>query len=127
MPTISSKSIGTTSAESLPIERTEGNRPFQAVGVDFAGPPKHKKSTKTEGKVFIVLYEYRVYIDLLSSLNTREFLQSLKRFIARRRRPQKIYSDNGKTFMAAAKWLKVVQADEKLQNFLRTCEIPLTI
>ena len=25
--------------------------------------------------------------------------------------------------MAAAMWLKVVQADEKLQNFLRTCEI----
>ena len=107
---------------SLLIERTEGNRPFQAVGVDFTGPLKYKKSTKTEGKAYIALYACRltraVYIDLLSSLNTREFLQSLKRFIARRGRPQKIYSDYGKTFMAAAKWLKVVQADEKLQNFL---------
>ena len=111
----------------LPLERTEENRPFQAVGVDFAGPLKYQKSTKTEGKAYIVLYACSltraIYIELLSSLHTQEFLQSLKRFIARQERPEKIYSDNGKTFLAAAKWLRTVQRDEKLQDFLARSEI----
>ena len=121
------KALNQPTPGNLPTERTEGSRPFQAVGVDFAGPLKYKKNKKTEGKAYVVLYACSltraVYIELLSSLNTQEFLQSLKRFIARRGRPEKIYSDNGKTFVAAAKWLKTVQADEKLQNFLSTCEI----
>ena len=33
-------------------------------------------------------------------------------------RPKRIYSDNGKTFVAAARWLKRVQRDEKLNSFL---------
>ena len=45
-------------------------------------------------------------MELLLSLETVEFLGALKRFIARRGRPTKIYSDNGKTFVAAAKWLE---------------------
>ena len=32
--------------------------------------------------------------------------------------PQKVYSDNGKTFVGAAKWIKQVMRDEKFQNFL---------
>ncbi|CAB4037018.1 Gag-Pol poly, partial [Paramuricea clavata] len=65
----------------------------------------------------------REYIDLLSSLHTQELLLSLKRFIARRGRPGKINSDNGKTFLVAAKWLRTVQRDEKLQDFLVRSEI----
>eukprot|EP00794_Sanderia_malayensis_P005857 gene5857-biopygen4857 len=43
---------------------------------------------------------------------------SLKRFIARRGRPDKIYSDNGRTFVAGAKWVKKVMRNEELQNAL---------
>ena len=32
--------------------------------------------------------------------------------------PEKIYSDNGKTFVGAEKWLKQVMRDEKTQNYL---------
>ena len=106
----------------LPHDRTEGSRPFQTLGVNFAGPFKYKKRNKFEGKSYIVLYACSltraVYIDLLASLSTDEFIRSLKGFIARKGRPEKIYSDNGKTFVAAAKWLKVVQKNEKLQNLL---------
>ena len=49
---------------------------------------------------------------------TNEFLRSLKRLIARRGRPEKIYSDNGKTFVGAEKWLKQVMRDEKTQDYL---------
>jgi hypothetical protein len=51
-------------------------------------------------------------------LELLEFLSSLKRFIARRGRPSVIYSDNGTTFKAASKWLKRVQNDEQLNDFL---------
>jgi hypothetical protein len=88
---------------------------------------KYKKRNKSEGKSYIVLYACSltraVYIDLLGSLSTDEFIRSLKGFIARKGRSEKIYSDNGKTFVAAAKWLKVVQKDEKLQNLLAMKEI----
>ena len=111
----------------LPVDRTEGNRPFQVVGVDFAGPIKYRKGSKNEAKSYIVLYacglSRAVYLELLPSLETRDFLQSFKRFIARRGRPNKVYSDNAKTFEAASKWLKTAQSDEKFNDFLASNEI----
>ena len=100
----------------LPKDRIKGNAAFQVVGVDHAGPIKYQKMAKREGKVYIVLYACSlmraVYLELLPSQDTNEFFQSLKSLIARRGRPQKIYSDNGQTFVAAAKWLKPIMNDE---------------
>ena len=59
-----------------------------------------------------------VFLELLPSLETTELIKSLKRLITRRGRPSKIYSDNGQTFVAAAKWLKKVQKDERFHSFL---------
>ncbi|KAK3725717.1 hypothetical protein QZH41_006737, partial [Actinostola sp. cb2023] len=42
------------------------------------------------------------------------FIAALKRFTARRGRPSKIYSDNGRSFVGAAKWLRNVMRDEVL-------------
>ena len=56
--------------------------------------------------------------EVLPNLATSEFLRNLKRLIARRGRPEKIYSDNGKTFVGAEKWLKQVMRDEKTQDYL---------
>ena len=64
-----------------------------------------------------------LYLELLPNQITEEFLRSLKRLIARRGRPEKIYSDNAKTFVAAAKWLKQIMADERLHNWLSEHEI----
>ncbi|XP_068739951.1 uncharacterized protein [Montipora capricornis] len=86
-----------------------------------------KQTTKKEMKAYIVLYACSltraVYLDLLPSQSTDEFLSSLKRFISRRGRPEKIFSDNGKTFVAAAKWLRNVMKDERLNDFLARQEI----
>ena len=60
----------------------------------------------------------RPILEVLPNLATSEFLRSLKRLIARRGRPEKIYSDNGKTFVGAEKWLKQVMRDEKTQDYL---------
>lgn len=106
----------------LPIERTEGTTPYNVIGVDFAGPVKYRYKRKEERKAYVVLYSCSltrgVFLELLPSLETGDFIKSLKRFIARRGRPSKVYSDNGKTFVAAAKWLKKVQKDEKFHSFL---------
>ena len=40
----------------LPRDRTEGSRPFQVVGVDFAGPIKYRISKKTQGKAYVTLF-----------------------------------------------------------------------
>ena len=53
-------------------------------------------------------------------LETSEFLKSLKRLITRKGRPEKIYSDNAKTFTATASWLKQVQKDERVHHYLLT-------
>ena len=106
----------------LPRERTEGNTPFNVIGMDFAGPVKYLNKRKEERKAYVVLYSCSltrgVFLELLTSLETEEFLTSLNHFIARRGRPSRIYSDNCQTFVAAAKWLKKAQSEEELHAFL---------
>ena len=77
----------------LPKDRTEGQTPFQVVGVDTAGPLKYRKNAKTEEKAYMLLYSCSLtralFLDLLPNLETKEFLASFKRFIARPRETAK--------------------------------------
>ncbi|GFU97555.1 integrase catalytic domain-containing protein [Trichonephila clavipes] len=64
-----------------------------------------------------------VHFELVSDLTTQAFIASLKRFIARRGRPSRIFSDNGKTFIGANAELKrlyklVINPDPELAGFL---------
>ena len=106
----------------LPVDRTEGSYPFQTVGVDYAGPIVYKISKKKDGKAYILLFACSltraVHLELLTDQTTENFIKCLKQFIARRGRPMKIYSDNGRSFVAAAKWLKSIMRDEKTQDYL---------
>ena len=106
----------------LPKARTEGTTPFKVIGVDFAGPVKYISKGKREHKAYIVLYSCSltrgVFLELLPTLEAREFIKSFKRLVARRGRPSRVYSDNGSTFIAAEKWLKKVRKDEELNEFL---------
>ena len=109
------------------MDWTQGSRPFQVIGVDYAGPIKYKKRGKVESKAYIVLYAcslcHALHLDLVSSLETQEFILSLKTFIARKGRPDKVYSDNGSTFVGAAGWLRKTMSDEKFSQFLAQNEI----
>ena len=111
----------------LPTDRTEGTSPFQVVGIDYAGPIKYRESRNKEGKAYIVLYacslSRALYLELTKTMETEEFISTLKRFIARKGRPEKIYSDNGRTFVAAAKWLRNVMQDERLHDYLAKMNI----
>lgn len=106
----------------LPVDRTQGTHPFQVIGVDYTGLIKYKKRERVEGKAYIVLYACSLcralYVDLVASLETREFILSLNKLNARKRRPQIIYSDNGSTFVGSARLFKKAMCDEKFNKFL---------
>ena len=54
----------------------------------------------------------------MSNLSTTEFIKNFKRLISRRRKPNIIYSDNAKAFKSGAKWLKNINRDKQLHDFL---------
>ena len=76
--------------------RTEGTTPFEVIGVDYAGPLSYKTNgkSKKEGKAYLLLYtcslSRAVHLELLPTLETQEFIRSLKQFVARRGRTRKL-------------------------------------
>ena len=110
---------------SLPKERVEvNNPPFTYVGVDYFGPMlvKYRRGTvKRYGCLFTCMVTRAVHIEVSHSLDSNSFLMALHRFMARRGKPTKIYSDNGTNFVAADRELaEGIQAinSKKLQNEL---------
>lgn len=92
----------------LPKDRVSICRPFQKIGIDFAGPIPVKQSTLRRsivGKAYILVIVCFVtkalHLELCSDLKTSTFLASLRRFISRRGRPTEIYCDNASTFKSA--------------------------
>ncbi|UYV65562.1 hypothetical protein LAZ67_3004702 [Cordylochernes scorpioides] len=83
----------------LPKERIMTTNVFEIIGVDLTGP----LYLKGQAKVWIVIYTCSVYravhLDLVNSLSTKTFIQSLERFIRIYGRPTMIFSDNGRNFV----------------------------
>ena len=104
----------------LPKDRTEESRVFQVIGTDFAGSLLYKLKSKMKGKVYILIFAFRlscaIHLQLLTNQTVEEFIRSRKCFTTRRGRRPKIYSDNPKTFQAASKWLNGIIQYEKLHD-----------
>jgi hypothetical protein len=83
---------------------------------------RYRASKKVERKAYLVVFACSltrgVHLELLKSLETEEFQQSFKSFIARRGRATLVYSDNGATFKAAVTWLRKVWKEEKFHEAL---------
>ena len=62
-----------------------------------------------------VTYMYAVHLDLIADLSTPMFLQW---FTAHRGLPSNMFSDNGKTFKAAAKIIELIASHEDVQQCL---------
>ncbi|GFX73914.1 uncharacterized protein TNCV_397251 [Trichonephila clavipes] len=92
----------------LPKDRTEVAAVFQVSGVDLAGP----LLTKSKQKAWIVLFTCAVFravhLELITSLSTTDFIQAMRRFIARRGRISVMYSDNGTNFTGLNNALRLV-------------------
>ncbi|GFW62653.1 integrase catalytic domain-containing protein [Trichonephila clavipes] len=96
---------------SLPKDRVSNSKIFQVVGVDLA-VPLHLKDRRKGWVVLFTCAVFRaVHFELITSLSTAAFLQSLRRFISRRGRPTIIYSDNGTNFVRSNSALNSIDWD----------------
>ena len=101
------KPLAARPTSALPKFRTQEERAVQTLRADFAGPIMYKVNKKTRRKSYVALYTCAttraVYWDLLTDMTAKEFKTSLGEFIARTGNPDRIVSDNGKTFIATAR------------------------
>ena len=87
---------------------------------------ERRREVKVYGFLFTCMSTSACHLELVDDLSTDHFIMALKRFIARRGRPQSIYSDNGTNFVGANNELRkcVKQLDEeRIQNFCAPTEI----
>lgn len=97
----------------LPNERVQPYRAFRQVAVDFAGPitmkekisGRNNKYIKGYIAVFVCLSTRAVHLEVAHDLSTNTFIASLQRLIARRGPISKVWSDNAKNFVGAARRL----------------------
>ena len=87
----------------LPADRSTPAPPFSIIGVDHGGPlfASDKGNQKFYFLLFTCAVVRAIHIELVPSLSSDSTLYAIRRFMARRRVPGKIYSDNHKTFIAA--------------------------
>ncbi|GFW87954.1 integrase catalytic domain-containing protein [Trichonephila clavipes] len=97
----------------LPKQRITQTRPFEIVGIDFAGPILTKcqhlrKANKFKSYIclFACLATKAVHLELVSTLSTDAMLAALRRFIARRGHPSEIHLDNGTNSIGDNNYLK---------------------
>jgi len=93
----------------LPTDRVSFSRPFTYTGIDYAGPFGIKNYigracliTKGYVCVFVCFSTKAIHLEPTSDLTTEMILAAFARFVARRGCPQRVHSENGKTFVGAA-------------------------
>ena len=95
----------------LPVARFDTRRGFSSVGIDFFGPlvTRTERSNSRHKRYCLLitcLTTRAVHLEVAQSLTTDSFLMALRRFIARRGRPNVIYSDNGTNLRAGERELR---------------------
>ena len=94
----------------LPLERLDWQHPpFFYVGVDCFGPFSvnyGRSSVKRYGCIFTCMSSRAVHLEKLNGLDADSFMNCLRRFIARRGLPAKMFSDNGTNLVYACKEAK---------------------
>ena len=122
LQTLSSRSFHKSTTSTIAKGKNGRQHAFSCDWCGFRWTGLYCNKRKDERKAYVVLYSCSltrgVFLELLPSLETSEFVKSLKRLITRRGRPSRVYSDNGQTFVTAAKWLKKVQKDEEFHSML---------
>ena len=107
----------------LPKQRTQECHPFQVIGIDNAATIYYRSKNKAISNSYILLFPCSVsrviHLELVPNLTTQEFIKSMKRLIARRGSPKRVFfSDNAKAFQAGAKWVTRINKDVKFHIFL---------
>ena len=101
----------------LPLFRTDPPlRAFSKCSMDFGGPIETRAGRgKTRNKRYFLLFtcplSRAIHNEMCTSLDTDAVINALFRFTSRRGVPVELYSDNGRSFVAANKELK-----EEMEN-----------
>ncbi|VDL72901.1 unnamed protein product, partial [Nippostrongylus brasiliensis] len=102
----SSKPYRYSDSPALPSCRSQPSRPFSHIGIDFAGPFKvvdtdnENKEQKRWVCLFTCTATRTVHLETVKDTSTKQFIKRLRRFVARRRQPSYILSDNASNFTA---------------------------
>jgi hypothetical protein len=114
----------------LTAPRTQPSRPI--TGACYTGPvslkvgtPRSKTMVKGYISIFVCLATKAIHLEVVTWLTSDAFLAALCRFIARRGRPNTIYSDSGPNFQGGPNHLRELHKllsstthAEKIQNYL---------
>jgi hypothetical protein len=107
------KRLGVVSQQlmaSLPKDRIQGDEPpFTNTGIDFFGPfhvVYGRKTVKRYGVIFTCLASRAMHLETAHSLDTDSFLNSFRRFLARRGNVRRVRSDNGTNLTCGYKEMK---------------------
>lgn len=96
----------------LPADRIRPGKAFVATGVDYAGPFQVKYMDKTGQTIilhkswiaiFVCMKTRAIHIDLVTDLTSASFIAFFEQFLARRGRCERMFSDNGTSFIGAEK------------------------
>ncbi|XP_071053596.1 uncharacterized protein [Onthophagus taurus] len=97
----------------LPRERVTPAPPFYTTGVDYAGPFLLKDKKKRGAKLckayvclFVCFTTRAIHLELVTDLTTECFIAALRRFSARRGKPNRMFSDNGTNFVGGNRELQ---------------------
>ena len=94
------------------------------TGVDFAGPLYVRDG---EEKVWLCLYTCcvtrAVHLEIVPGLSAQTFILCFRRFAARRGLPQRMVSDNAKTFKSAEKLIKMTLGDPIVKKFFSNLQL----
>ena len=119
------KAVGQTYAlpppPNLPDFRVRRDRPFNHVGIDFAGPfIVTLGDTEIKAYVLVITCTATRAVWLLDTqgLSAYDFLLALKRFVGRKAVPQTIVSDNAKTFQCCHRKLIAIYKNKEVQEYL---------
>ncbi|GFX71174.1 RNA-directed DNA polymerase from mobile element jockey [Trichonephila clavipes] len=98
----------------LPYERVNMAPPFSITGLDLGGPYfvtyKHQRKgvlNKNYVCVCICFVTRAIHLEMLSDLTSDAIIATLKRFMSRRGKCSKIFTDNATNFVGANSQLKV--------------------
>ncbi|GBM26101.1 hypothetical protein AVEN_12857-1 [Araneus ventricosus] len=89
----------------LPVDRLRVASVFEITGVYFAGPLYLKRNQKSWIVIYTCAVFRAIHLELTTSI-TESFLQSFRRYVARRGRPSIVYSDNGTNLVGVNNLIK---------------------
>ena len=116
-----------------PARLAVGRRPFTFVVVDCFGPfliRRGRSEVKCYGLILTCMTIGAVHLEVLPSLTSDIFIDGLRRFVARRRVLERLFSDNGTNFVGACRELgnalREVNAHLQLRGFMLQIGISLS-